>query len=125
VRKGDDLTIITYGLGVHWAMEVLDAHPEISANLIDLKTLLPLDTETIYDAVRQTGKVIVLHEDCMTGGIGGEIVALINENCFDSLDAPVKRVASLDTPVPFAVALEKQFLPAERFKQALIELYEF
>ncbi len=125
VRRGDDLTIITYGLGVHWAMEVLDAHPEISANLIDLKTLLPLDTETIYEAVRQTGKAIVLHEDCMTGGIGGEIVALINENCFDALDAPVKRVASLDTPVPFAVALEKQFLPAERFKKALVELYEF
>lgn len=125
VRKGDDLTIITYGLGVHWAMEILDSHPEISANLIDLKTLLPLDTETIYESVRQTGKAIVLHEDCMTGGIGGEIVALINENCFDALDAPVKRVASIDTPVPFAVPLEKQFLPKERFEKALIELFEF
>lgn len=125
VRKGDDLTIITYGLGVHWAMEALDQHPEISANLIDLKTLLPLDTNTIYEAVQATGKVLVLHEDCMTGGIGGEIVALINENCFEYLDAPVKRVASLDTPVPFAVALEQQFLPAERFKKALIELYQF
>lgn len=125
VRQGDDLTIITYGLGVHWALEALDEHKEISATIVDLKTLLPLDTETIYRTVRETGKVIVLHEDCMTGGIGGEIAALINENCFDSLDAPVKRVASLDTPVPFAVALEKQFLPAERFKKALVELYEF
>jgi len=125
VRRGEDLTIITYGLGVHWAMEALDQHPEISADLIDLRTLLPLDTETIYESVRNTGKVLVFHEDCMTGGIGGEIAALINENCFDALDAPVKRVASLDTPVPFAVPLEQQFLPLERFKQALIELFEF
>ncbi|MCC6702478.1 MAG: dehydrogenase E1 component subunit alpha/beta [Fluviicola sp.] len=125
VRRGEDLTIVTYGLGVHWAMEVLDAHPEISADLIDLKTLLPLDTATIFESVRNTGKVIVVHEDCMTGGIGGEIASLINENCFDSLDAPVKRVASLDTPVPFAIPLEQQFLPLERFKQALVELYQF
>ncbi len=125
VRRGDDITIITYGLGVHWAMEALDEHPEISADLIDLKTLLPLDTETIYESVRNTGKVIVLHEDCLTGGIGGEIVSLINENCFHQLDAPVKRIASIDTPVPFAVPLEKQFLPLDRFKTALVELYEF
>jgi 2-oxoisovalerate dehydrogenase E1 component len=125
VRRGDDITIITYGLGVHWAMEALDEHPEISADLIDLKTLLPLDTETIYESVRNTGKVIVLHEDCLTGGIGGEIVSLINENCFHQLDAPVKRIASIDTPVPFAVPLEKQFLPLDRFKMALVELYEF
>lgn len=125
VRRGDDITIITYGLGVHWAMEVLDEHPEISADLIDLKTLLPLDTETIYESVRNTGKVIVLHEDCMTGGIGGEIVSLINENCFHQLDAPVKRIASIDTPVPFAVSLEKQFLPLDRFKTALVELHAF
>ncbi|MFN6074211.1 MAG: thiamine pyrophosphate-dependent enzyme [Fluviicola sp.] len=125
VRKGDDLTIVTYGLGVHWAMDVLDEHPEISANIVDLRTLLPLDTATIYEAVKSTGKVIVLHEDCMTGGIGGEIASLINENCYEALDAPVKRVASLDTPVPFAVALEQQFLPKDRFKKALIELYNF
>jgi 2-oxoisovalerate dehydrogenase E1 component len=125
VRKGDDLTIVTYGLGVHWAMDVLDEHPEISANIVDLRTLLPLDTATIYEAVKSTGKVIVLHEDCMTGGIGGEIASLINENCYEALDAPVKRVASLDTPVPFAVALEQQFLPKDRFKKALIDLYNF
>lgn len=125
VRKGDDLTIVTYGLGVHWAMEILDEHPEISANIIDLRTLLPLDTATIYEAVKSTGKVLVLHEDCMTGGIGGEIASLINENCYEALDAPVKRVASLDTPVPFAVALEQQFLPKDRFKKALVDLYNF
>ncbi|MDH4471163.1 MAG: dehydrogenase E1 component subunit alpha/beta [Fluviicola sp.] len=125
VRRGDDVTIITYGLGVHWAMEVLDEHPEISADLVDLKTLLPLDVETIYESVRNTGKVIVLHEDCMTGGIGGEIVSLINENCFHQLDAPVKRIASIDTPVPFAVSLEKQFLPLDRFRTALLELNAF
>lgn len=125
VRKGEDLTIVTYGLGVHWAMEILDEHPEISANIIDLRTLLPLDTATIYEAVKSTGKVLVLHEDCMTGGIGGEIAALINENCYEALDAPVKRVASLDTPVPFAVTLEQQFLPKDRFKKALVELYNF
>lgn len=125
VRKGDDLTIVTYGLGVHWAMDVLDEHPEISANIVDLRTLLPLDKATIYEAVKSTGKVIVLHEDCMTGGIGGEIASLINENCYEALDAPVKRVASLDTPVPFAVALEQQFLPKDRFKKALIDLYNF
>lgn len=125
VRTGDDLTIVTYGLGVHWAMEALDEHPEISADLIDLKTLLPLDTETIYASVAKTGKVIVLHEDCLTGGIGGEIVSLINENCFHQLDAPVKRIGSIDTPVPFAVPLEKQFLPLDRFKAALVELHAF
>lgn len=125
LREGDDVTIITYGLGVHWALEVLDENPSISATLVDLKTLLPLDSETIYKAVRATGKVIILHEDCMTGGIGGELAALITENCFDSLDAPVKRVASLDTPVPFAVSLEKQFLPLDRFKKALVELVAF
>ena len=122
VRKGDDITIVTYGLGVHWAMDVLNEHPEISADLIDLKTLLPLDTNTIYESVRKTGKVIVLHEDCLTGGIGGEIVSLINENCFHQLDAPVKRIGSIDTPVPFAVPLEKQFLPLDRFRAALVEL---
>ena len=125
VREGDDITIITYGMGVHWAKEILDEHPEINAELIDLRTLLPLDTEAIYKAVRKTGKVIVLHEDCMTGGIGGELVALINENCFNDLDAPVKRIASIDTPVPFDADLEIQFLPKGRFETALVELARY
>lgn len=125
VTEGNDITIISYGLAVHWAQEVLAAHPEISADIIDLRTLLPLDTEAIYASVRKTGKVIVFHEDCMTGGIGGELVALITENCFNELDAPVKRVASIDTPVPFAVSLEAQFLPKNRFEEVLLEVVEF
>jgi 2-oxoisovalerate dehydrogenase E1 component len=84
-----------------------------------------LDTEAIYAAARKTGKVLVLHEDCMTGGIGGELVALITENCFQDLDAPVKRVASLDTPVPFAVSLETQFLPKERLREAINTLLAY
>lgn len=125
VREGKDLTIITYGLAVHWATELLDSMPHISAEIIDLRTLLPLDKEAIISAAKKTGKVIVLHEDCMTGGIGGELVAIINENCFESLDAPVKRVASLDTPVPFAVPLESQFLPKERLKKAVEDILKY
>lgn len=125
VSEGSDITIITYGLGVHWAAEAMEALPDVKAEILDLRTLLPLDTEAIYAAARKTGKVIVLHEDCMTGGIGGELVALINENCFEDLDAPVKRVASLDTPVPFAVPLENQFLPKERLTKAINELLNY
>ena len=125
VQEGNDITIISYGLAVHWAQEIIDAHPEISAEIIDLRTLLPLDTEAIFASVRKTGKAIVFHEDCMTGGIGGELVALITENCFNELDAPVKRVASIDTPVPFAVSLEAQFLPKHRFEEVLLEIVNF
>jgi len=125
VAEGNDLTLITYGYGVHWAKEVLARHPEISAEVVDLRTLLPLDTDTIYQSVRKTGKVIVLHEDTLTGGIGGEISALINEHCFDSLDAPVMRAASLDTPVPFAAELEQNFLPVSRFEEKLVELHKY
>jgi 2-oxoisovalerate dehydrogenase E1 component len=125
VSGGSDLTIITYGLGVHWALELAQSRKDMSIEILDLRTLLPLDKEAIYSAVRKTGKVIVLHEDCLTGGIGGEIVALINENCFESLDAPVLRVASLDTPVPFAVTLEKQFLPQERLSEAVEKLMNY
>jgi 2-oxoisovalerate dehydrogenase E1 component len=125
VSGGSDLTIITYGLGVHWALELAQSRKDMSIEILDLRTLLPLDKEAIYSAVRKTGKVIVLHEDCLTGGIGGEIVALINENCFESLDAPVLRVASLDTPVPFAVTLEKQFLPQERLSEAVVKLMNY
>jgi 2-oxoisovalerate dehydrogenase E1 component len=125
VSHGTDLTIITYGLGVHWAMEVQEARKDISIEILDLRTLLPLDNEAIFEATRKTGRVIVLHEDCMIGGIGGEIVASITENCFESLDAPVLRVASLDTPVPFAVALEKQFLPQERLIQAIEKILKY
>jgi len=125
VSEGKDFTIITYGAAVHWAKEALTKFPETSAEIIDLRTLLPLDTESIYTAVKKTGKVIVLHEDCMMGGIGGELAALISENCFEYLDAPVIRVASLDTPVPFAVALEEQFLPKERLISAISSLLNY
>ena len=125
VREGNDLTIITYGLGVHWAKDYADNHSDLSIEVLDLRTLLPLDKDAIYDAAKKTGRVIVLHEDCMTGGIGGEIVALISENCFESLDAPVKRVASLDTPVPFAADLENQFLPKERLDTAINDLMNY
>ena len=125
VKEGNDLTIITYGLGVHWAKEYAEKHSDYSIEIIDLRTLLPLDKESIFSSVRKTGKVLVLHEDCMTGGIGGEIVALISENCFESLDAPVKRVASLDTPVPFAANLEEQFLPKQRLDDAIEQLMKY
>jgi 2-oxoisovalerate dehydrogenase E1 component len=125
VKAGNDISVITYGLGVHWALEAAEKHPEISMDIVDLRSLAPLDTEAIYASVRKTGKVIVLHEDCLTGGIGGELVALINENCFTQLDAPVKRVGSLDTPVPFTNSLEDNFLPKQRFFDALVALDGF
>lgn len=123
--EGNDLSIITYGFGVHWALEALKKHPEISADVLDLRTLLPLDKEAIFETVKKTGKVIVLHEDTLTGGIGGEIASLVNENCFEFLDAPVVRVASLDTPVPFATELEQNFLPVQRFEEALVKLFRY
>lgn len=122
LRTGNEVSIITYGMGVHWALEVLDKHPEIEADLIDLRTLAPLDTESIYASVRKTGKAIVLHEDCLTGGIGGEISALIHEHCWEALDAAVVRSASMDTPVPFAIPLENKFLASDRFEAQLLEL---
>ena len=125
ISEGEDITIITYGMGVHWAKAYAEKNPNISMEILDLRTLLPLDTDAIYAAAKKTGKVIVLHEDCMTGGIGGEIVALISENCFESLDAPVKRVASLDTPIPFAGQLEEQFLPKARLDEAVDGLMKY
>jgi 2-oxoisovalerate dehydrogenase E1 component len=122
LREGTDISIITYGMGVHWALEALNEDPSISADLIDLRSLLPWDREAVLESVRRTGKVIVLHEDTLTGGIGGEIAATIAEECFEVLDAPVMRIGSLDTAVPFAVELEQNFLPKARFKQALAKL---
>jgi 2-oxoisovalerate dehydrogenase E1 component len=125
VKEGNDVTIVTYGLGVHWALEVLNENTDISADLIDLRTLAPLDIETIYTSVKKNGKVFVLHEDTLTGGIGGEIAALITENCFEYLDAPVMREGSLDTPVPMNADLEQNFLPKERFKEKLKKLLNY
>ena len=110
---------------MHWAKEVLDSMPEVSADVIDLRTLLPWDKEAVEATVKKTGKVIVLHEDTMTGGIGAEISAWISEQCFNYLDAPVMRVASLDTPIPFAPTLEKNFLPAGRLGNKIEELLKW
>jgi len=109
VEEGNELSIITYGMGVHWAKKVIK-EKNILADILDLRTLLPIDKDSIFESVKKTNKVLVLHEDCLTGGIGGEISSLINEYCFESLDAPVIRCASMDTPVPFASDLEDQFL---------------
>jgi 2-oxoisovalerate dehydrogenase E1 component len=125
ITEGDDITIVTYGMGVHWAMETLKNNPSISADLIDLRTLVPLDTETIFKSVKKTGRVIILHEATLFNGIGGELSALITENCFEYLDAPIKRVASIETPVPFINQLEQNFLPRKRFEEELLKLVEF
>lgn len=122
VMDGNDISIITYGYGVHWAMEYAQAHSETSFYILDLRTLLPLDYEAIAHAVKKTGKVLVLHEDTITGGIGGEIAAWISEHCFEWLDAPVMRCASLDTPVPFNAELEKNFLAKSRLSQQIEKL---
>lgn len=125
VTTGHDLTIVTYGLGVHWAKEEMAQRSDIHADIIDLRSLIPLDTETVYTSVRKTGRVIVLHEDCITGGIGAELTALITEHCFESLDAPVRRIGSLNSPVPFAATIESIFLPQERFKAAVDALLDY
>jgi 2-oxoisovalerate dehydrogenase E1 component len=125
VKEGTSVTIVTYGLGVHWAIELLEAHSEISADLIDLRTLAPLDTEAIFTSVKKTGRAFILHEDTLTGGIGGELSALITEHCFEYLDAPIMREGSLDTPVPMNADLEINFLPKERFKEKLIKLINY
>ncbi|MEO8514792.1 MAG: dehydrogenase E1 component subunit alpha/beta, partial [Ignavibacteria bacterium] len=123
--EGDDVSIITYGMGLYWALNAMKSMKDISADIIDLRTLLPLDYETISESVKKTGKVIILYEDTLFGGIGGEIAAWIGQNLFEYLDAPVMRSGSLDTPIPFALELEQNFFPKERFKEQLRELVEY
>ncbi len=125
IKQGEKITIVTYGLGVHWALDYLKQYPDLSADLIDLRTLLPLDMDTIYASVKKTGRVIVLHEDSLTGGIGGEIAARIGEHCFEHLDAPVVRCASLDTPIPFNAELEKNFLANKYLENAIDKLLRY
>ncbi|MBS1614388.1 MAG: dehydrogenase E1 component subunit alpha/beta [Bacteroidetes bacterium] len=122
VQAGDELSIITYGSGVHWA---LDTTKGTGVEVLDLRTLLPFDKEAIEATVKKTGKVLVLHEDTLTGGIGAEIAAWITEHLFEHLDAPVMRLASLDTPVPFAIPLEKNFLPKDRLKEKVEALLNY
>lgn len=125
IKDGQDVSIITYGAGVHWALETLEKNPTIQADLIDLRTLQPLDIKTIYKSVKKTGRAIVLQEDSLFGGIASDISALIMEHCFEYLDAPVKRVASLDTPIPFVNQLENQYLAKGKFESALLELLNY
>ena len=125
LKEGSSISVVTYGAGVHWALEVLERHPKIDADVLDLRTLQPLDAESIYNSVKKTGKLIILQEDTLFGGIASDISAMVMENCFEYLDAPVKRVGSLETPVPFAKSLETNYLPKSRFESELIELYQY
>lgn len=125
LKEGADVTIISFGAAVHWSLDTLTKNPEISADLLDLRTLQPLDTEAIFASVKKTGRVIIYQEDSMFGGIASDISAMIMENCFKYLDAPVKRVASLDSPIPFTKALEDQYLPKSRFESDLKELLAY
>jgi len=123
--EGDDVSIITYGMGVHWAKEAVASIGNITADILDLRTILPWDKEAVAKTVKKNNKVIVLHEASLTGGVGAEIAAWISENCFEDLDAPVIREASLDTPVPFSAPLEANFLPQERLLSKLTELLAY
>ena len=125
VQAGTDLSIITYGMGVHWANEVLLTMPHVQAEILDLRTLLPWDHASVEETVKKTNRVLILHEDTLTGGIGAEISAWITEHLFQHLDAPVMRVASLDTPIPFAPTLEKNFLPTGRLKTGIEALMAY
>jgi 2-oxoisovalerate dehydrogenase E1 component len=124
VRHGNEASVITYGAGVHWANQYAQAN-NLDIDIIDLRTLLPWDKETVENSIRKTGKAIILHEDTLTGGIGAEIAAYLSQHCFQHLDAPIMRCGSLDTPVPFNIELEKNFLPIARFANTLQELLSY
>ena len=125
VQPGSALTLVTYGLGVHWAMEASKEFPEGTLEIIDLRTLLPWDKETVFASVRKTNKCLVLHEDTAVRGFGGELAAVIQEECFSELDAPVMRLGSMETPVPFNGKLEEQFFARKTLKQKLHQLLAF
>ncbi|MBU3024810.1 alpha-ketoacid dehydrogenase subunit alpha/beta [Zobellia galactanivorans] len=125
LKEGTDVSIVTYGAGVHWALATLEKQAHISADLIDLRTLAPLDMESVYTSVEKTGKLIILQEDSLFGGIASDISAMVTENRFTCLDAPIRRVASLETPIPFAKNLEDNYLPKSRFEKALQELLAY
>ncbi|MDB4104505.1 dehydrogenase E1 component subunit alpha/beta [Salibacteraceae bacterium] len=125
VKEGNDVSIITYGLGVQWAEQAAERFSSISFDIVDLRSLAPLDFDSIEASVSRTGKVIILHEDSLTGGIGGEISARINEKLFHLLDAPVMRCASLDTPIPFAAELEKQYLANDKLDEVIQTILDY
>ncbi len=125
LKKGGDISIVTYGAAVHWILKILEEQPEINADLLDLRTLQPLDIEAVYFSVKKTGKLIILQEDSLFGGIASDISSSVMENCFEFLDAPVIRVGSLETPIPFAKTLENNYLPKSRFKAELLKLLAY
>ncbi|MBD0776429.1 dehydrogenase [Maribacter sp. ANRC-HE7] len=125
LKEGNDISIVSYGAGVHWVLETLENNTNIQADVIDLRSLQPLDIDAVYDSVKKTGKLIILQEDSLFGGIASDISALVMENCFEYLDAPVKRVASLETPIPFAKTLEDNYLSRGRFESALLQLLAY
>jgi 2-oxoisovalerate dehydrogenase E1 component len=125
VQMGEDISVITYGAGVHWAIDYAKKHPEVSLDILDLRSLLPLDYDAIKAAVARTGKVLLLHEDTLIGGLGGEIAAWISEHCFHLLDAPILRCASLDTPIPFNLELEKNFMAYTRLGDTINKLMSY
>ena len=125
VNEGEDISIITYGAGVHWALDYAKNNPQISLDILDLRSLLPLDYDAIKRSVARTGKVLILHEDCLIGGIGGEIAAWIAEHCYTLLDAPIMRCASLDTPIPFSIELEKNFMAYSRLPETIERLMSY
>jgi len=125
LKEGNDVTIISFGAGVHWALETLVKNQEISADLLDLRSLQPLDWEAIYASVKKTSRVIILQEDTLFGGVASDISSMIMENCFEYLDAPVKRVGSLESAIPFMKSLEDQYLPKQRFETELLELLKY
>jgi 2-oxoisovalerate dehydrogenase E1 component len=125
LKEGTQVTIISFGAGVHWALDTLAKHPEISADLLDLRSLQPLDTEAILTSVKKTNKVIILQEDTLFGGVASDISAMIMEQCFEHLDAPVRRVGSLETAIPFVKALEDQYFPKDRFEKTLLDLLAY
>ena len=125
LKEGTDVTVISYGAAVHWALETLDNNKDIDADIIDLRTLQPLDSEAILNSVKKTGRAIILQEDSLFGGIASDIASMIMEECFEYLDAPVKRVASIETPIPFINQLEEQYLPKNRFETELKTLLAY
>ncbi|HQA74034.1 MAG: dehydrogenase E1 component subunit alpha/beta [Flavobacterium sp.] len=125
LQEGNDVTVISFGAGIHWALDTLNKHPNIKADVLDLRSLQPLDTEAIFASVKKTGKCIILQEDTLFGGISSDISALLMENCFQYLDAPVRRVGSLESPIPFVKTLEDQYLPKTRFEKELLELFNY
>ncbi|AZQ58075.1 dehydrogenase [Maribacter sp. MJ134] len=125
LREGDAITIVSYGAGVHWALETLDKNKDIKADLLDLRTLVPLDMERICSSVKKTGKLIILQEDSLFGGIASDISSLVMENCFEYLDGPIKRVASMETPIPFNAELERNYLAKSKFEAALLALLAY